>query len=298
MVAAVVVGVWRGIGALVGVDVNGRADGGAPADRRGTGFLTGLASEYAVLEDADGTVLASMGATERIRPASMTKIMTALVAIETLGDLDASVTVTNDDFAGLYEGGATMAGFQPGEGTTVRDLLYGALLPSGAECCQALAVKAAGSVDAFVGLMNDRARELGMVDTHFSNVTGLDGADHYSTVADIATLLWIALDNEAFREVFASERHVMAPTNIHPDGFTVHSSMFSKLDSAEMPHGRIVGGKTGYTEGAGLCLASAAQIGGEEYILVTVHALATSYLDDANVEDAVRVYARLGEAAE
>ena len=236
------------------------------------GDLPQLRSDYVVLEDAGGATIAERGAHERMRPASMTKMMTALVAIERIGVLDAPATVMSGDFAGLYEANASLAGFEPGERTTVRELVYGALLPSGAECCQALARIAAGTTDDFVDLMNERAAELGMADTHFRNTTGLDEDGHYSTAADMATLLRAALDNEDFRAAFTSVRHAVPPTNRHPDGFTLRSTLSESLGSYEVPGGWIIGGKTGYTAGAGLCLASAAEIDGELYVLVTAHA--------------------------
>lgn len=252
-----------------------------------------LYSEYFVLERASGDVLASAGADERIRPASMTKIMTVLVAIEAADDLDAPVTVTNDDFAGLYEANASLAGFQPGEETTVRALLYGAFLPSGAECCQALARVTAGSEDAFVALMNERAAELGMDGTQFSNVTGLDEDGHYTTVADMATLLRAGLENDTFRQILATGRYSVSPTNQHEGGFTFYSTLSQALPSYDVPGGRIIGGKTGFTEGAGLCLASAAEIDGEVYVLVTAHAPGAQD-SGQHAQDAVAVYTWLG----
>lgn len=259
-----------------------------------TGGLPQLHSQFAVLEDSQGTVLAEKGAHERMRPASMTKMMTVLVALEHIDDLDAPATVTSDDFAGLYEAGASLAGFEPGERTTVCQLVYGALLPSGAECCQALARIAAGSEDDFVDLMNARAAELGMTDTHFCNTTGLDEDGHYSTVADMATLLRAALGNEDFRAAFTSSTHAVPPTNQHPDGFTLRSTLSESLPSYEVSGGRILGGKTGYTAGAGLCLASAAEIGGRLYVLVTAHAPGAQN-SGQNAQDAVAMYSWLAQ---
>ena len=265
--------------------------------RATAGGATGLPqlySEYAVLEDASGTAIAEMGAHERMRPASMTKMMTVLVAIESIDDLDASVTVEGGDFAGLYEAGASLAGFEPGEVTTGRELVYGAMLPSGAECCQALARIAAGSTDDFVGLMNERAAELGMADTRFRNTTGLDEDGHYSTVADMAALLRAALGNEDFRAAFTSPAHTVPPTNRHPDGLTLRSTLSESLPSYEVSGGWILGGKTGYTGGAGLCLASAAEIDGRLYVLVTAHAPGAQD-SGQNARDAVAMYSWLGQ---
>ena len=109
----------------------------------------------------------------------MTKIMTTIVAIENLSDLDQQITLTNDMVADLYAQDATQAGFQPGETAPAIDYLYGVMLPSGAECCRALAVTIAGSEDAFVDLMNQKAEKLGLDNTHFCNTTGLHADNHY-----------------------------------------------------------------------------------------------------------------------
>lgn len=101
--------------------------------------MTGLNSPHAILLRRGGPVLGEVGADDPIYPASLTKMMTVLLAAETLTDLDAQVTMAEDLYPPLWEANASMAGFQPGETVTVRDLLYGALLPSGAECCSALA---------------------------------------------------------------------------------------------------------------------------------------------------------------
>lgn len=152
--------------------------------------ITGINSSYAVLMQAGtGKVIGDINGDTQMYPASMTKIMTTIVAIENLSDLDQQITLTNDMVADLYAQDATQAGFQPGETAPAIDYLYGVMLPSGAECCRALAVTIAGSEDAFVDLMNQKAEKLGLDNTHFCNTTGLHADNHYSTAKDIATLL-------------------------------------------------------------------------------------------------------------
>ena len=137
--------------------------------------LLDTASRHAILLDAQsGRVLAQKRADERTAPASLTKMMTVLLAIETEPDLDKQVTLPEDIFPALQTEKASMAGFVPDETVTVRDLLYGAMLPSGAECCEALARLVSGSEDNFAELMNQKAAELGMKNTHFTNATGSD----------------------------------------------------------------------------------------------------------------------------
>ncbi len=257
--------------------------------------LTNLYSSYAVLLDAEtGEVLAEHRSREVIFPASLTKIMTALLVVENAWDLDTAVTIPADIFPALYEKEASMAGFLPDETVSLRDLLYGILLPSGAECSIAAAVWLSGSEAAFVELMNQRARELGMYQTHFCNCTGLHENDHYSTVQDLGTLLQYALGKEAFRSAFTARRYSTAPTGLHSDGITFYSTMFQSLESAKVPGGEILGGKTGYTSEAGQCLASLANVAGREYLLVTAKAEGTHETQQFSLLDAVSVYSQIG----
>lgn len=164
-----------------------------------------LYSANAILVRAKtGEVLLDKGSTEQIYPASMTKIMTAIVILEKIPDLQVSVRLSEEMFDELYRQEASMAGFLPGETVTARDLLYGVLLPSGAECCTGLADYVAGSEEAFAELMNQKAAELGMTGTHFVNASGLHDPDHYTTAADIEKLLEYALQNDTFREIASS----------------------------------------------------------------------------------------------
>lgn len=258
--------------------------------------LDWLYSRNAVLIDAaSGEVIAAKNADESVYPASLTKIMTVLLAIETEPDLDKTVTVPEDIFAALRSQGASMAGFEAGESVTVRDLLYGALLPSGAECCQTLARLVSGSENAFAVLMNQKAAELGMTGTRFCNSTGLHDAAHVATARDIAVLLRAALQNPVFYEVFTAQRHSVQPTAQHPQGFTFYSSLLSKLDGSELRGGKILGGKTGYTGEAGLCLASLAKVNGREYILVTLGAQGSHSTEQYNISDAINVYNQLAK---
>ena len=159
--------------------------------------LLDTASRHAILLNAQsGRVLAQKRADERTAPASLTKMMTVLLVIETEPDLDKQVTMPEDIFPALQTENASMAGFVPDETVTVRDLLYGAMLPSGAECCEALAQLVSGSEENFAALMNQKAAELGMKNTHFTNATGLTDTEHYSSAADMAKLLQAALHNK------------------------------------------------------------------------------------------------------
>lgn len=259
--------------------------------------LSGIHSPNAVLMDAgSGKVISEVAGEEVIYPASMTKIMTAIVAIEGLDSVEKEITLTDEMFAGLYEQNATQAGFQPGETVRAIDLLYGVMLPSGAECCIALADEVSGSEEAFVEKMNKKAKRLGMKKTNFCDSTGLHDPDHYSTAYDIAVLLRYALHNSTFREIIESGRHSTPGTNVHPDGITFYSTLFKNLSNTEVTGGRILGGKTGYTGEAGHCLASFAEIDGREYILVTAGAEADAS-GIPHIQDCQTIYNRVGAAA-
>lgn len=260
--------------------------------------LSGINSSYAILIQArNGKTVGEINADQQMYPASLTKMMTCLVAIEELRNLNKEITLTQEMFAGLYEQNATQAGFQPGETVRAIDLLYGVMLPSGAECCIALSDTIAGSEEGFVELMNKKADKLGMKDTHFMNSTGLHDLEHYSTAGDMAILLKAALKNDTFREIIESPWHSTPSTNIHPDGITYYSTMFKNLSDAAVTGGKIMGGKTGYTGESGHCLASFAEIEGVEYILVTAGASSSSGTTP-HIADAVTVYNRVGEAAQ
>ena len=254
--------------------------------------LLDTASRHAILLDAQsGRVLAQKRADERTAPASLTKMMTVLLAIETEPDLDKQVTLPEDIFPALQTEKASMAGFVPDETVTVRDLL-----PSGAECCEALARLVSGSEDNFAELMNQKAAELGMKNTHFTNATGLTDTEHYSSAADMAKLLQAALHNTTFRTIFTTEHYTTTATAQHPEGVSLTSTLLGKLDGTELPTGtRIEGGKTGYTAAAGLCLASLAIVNGKEYILVTLAAPGDHGTEQYNIRDAVQVYRKLAD---
>lgn len=257
--------------------------------------LEHLYSPYAILVDLEsGNVLAEHDAQAKIYPASLTKIMTAVLAIENTEDMEEVMILPADFFQKLYTEDASMAGFQPGERVRLKDLLYGILLPSGAECCMAFANRIAGSEDEFVRMMNRKAEELGLKNTHFCNATGLHDPEHYSTVEDISILLQYALRDENFRAAFTSSRYSTLPSEQHPEGFTFYSTMFQYMDSTEVTGGNIIGGKTGYTEEAGLCLASLAEVAGKEYILVTAKANGTHQTEQYHILDAIDVYSQIG----
>jgi len=252
-----------------------------------------LNSTNAFLTNFDtGEILLNQNGTTRMYPASLVKMMTALVAIENISDLNEAVTLNESIFQQTYAANATTAGFLPGDSIRAMDLLYGLLLPSGAECAVGLAQHIAGSEHAFVALMNQKAREIGMNNTHFTNTTGLHEAAQHSTAKDMTILLRYALENEIFYQIITSTRHSTAGTSLQPGGITFHSTLFSRIDSQESRGRMILGGRTGFTSQAGQNLASFARVDGTKYILVTAGAQTNgNHLTQAlHIDDAFAVY--------
>lgn len=252
-----------------------------------------LNSPYAILvslNDNGQKIIYKTRSNEKVYPASLTKIMTTIVAIENITNFQEMINIPEEIFTDLYMANASMAGFLPGEEVTAMDLLYGTLLPSGAEAAIGLANQVSGSESEFVKLMNKKGKELGMEDTHFMNVTGLHDDNHYSTVEDMAVLLEYALKNRTFRKIFTTERYYTNSTNLHPGGITFYSTLSKNIDSFEFDGGKIIGGKTGYTDEAGLCLASLAEKNGFEYILVTAGAKGNQFTEQFHVIDAFTVF--------
>lgn len=242
---------------------------------------------------SDGEVVAEKDADAKIYPASMTKIMTAIVGLENLSDLNETITIDRDMYDRLYTEGASLAGFGAGDEVKAIDILYGVMLPSGAECCVGLAQHLFGSEENFVAKMNEKAAELGMDSTHFVTCTGLHDENHYTTVRDLTKLLSYALQNDTFRQIYCTSEYTTSATASAPEGLYFLSTMFKKMDSPAVNGGEIEGGKTGYTSEAGQCLASLAKVDDVEYILVTAGAPGGPSTEPYHIEDAKTVYNRI-----
>ena len=223
----------------------------------------------------------------------MTKIMTAVVGLENLSDQNETITIDRDTYDRLYTEGASLAGFGAGDEVKAIDILYGVMLPSGAECCVGLAQHLFGSEENFVAKMNEKAAELGMDSTHFVTCTGLHDENHYTTVRDLTKLLSYALQNDTFRQIYCTSEYTTSATASAPEGLHFLSTMFKKMDSPEVNGGEIEGGKTGYTGEAGQCLASLAKVDDVEYILVTAGAPGGPSTEPYHIEDAKAVYNRI-----
>lgn len=227
-----------------------------------------ISSKNAILYNLDeNKVLYEKNSNERIAIAFMTKIMTAIVAIENIENLDEKVTLIWKDFAGLVEANASVAGFKYGQIVTYRDLLYGLLLPSGADAAQALTRLVAGGRNNFVQMMNKKAKDLDLKNTHFMNETGLDEEGHYSTVEDVAIIFQYALKNKLFKEIITSISYTISDNSM-----IVYSTIYKNKIRYGLTLDYIKGGKTGTTGNAGSCLASVATWNDVNYMLVTAGA--------------------------
>ena len=225
----------------------------------------------ALFRVSDATVLYSKHAMERMYPASITKVMTALIAIEE-GNLSDVVTVTND--AVITEAGASLCGIKPGDQITLEQLLYGLMMPSGNDAANAIAVHMAGSVEAFAERMNARARELGATKTHFKNPSGLSDVEHYTTAYDLYLIFNEALKLPLFREIIHTQSYTAQYTDAagNPASQTWNVGNWYQKGDTETPAGlTVLGGKTGTTKAAGYCLIMAVDdAGGDEYISVVL----------------------------
>lgn len=238
-----------------------------------------LYSENALLIDLESnTVLVQKNADARIYPASMTKVMTVLVAAEHIENWDETFTMTQSIIDPLFLADASMAGFVHGEEVSMTELLYGAVLPSGAEATQALAIVTAGSEEAFAALMNEKAQELGLKDTHFVDASGLHDENHYTTLSDMAIIMQAALDNPHCREVLTSVNHTSPATAQNPEGVAMTNRFLYRIRPQQTGNVDIQAAKTGYTAQAmNCCVSYGIMENGRAAICVTAHAWTGDY---------------------
>ena len=251
-----------------------------------------LSSSYAIVIDLTGEeILAQKEAFTVVSPASMTKILTILVAAEHLESeesLNDTVTIDLEITDYCYVNECSTAGFLRDEEVPVRELFYGTILPSGAEAAVGLARYIAGSHEAFVELMNEKVAELGLSETaHFTNCVGLYHERNVCSVYDIAMILRAAMENELCREVLTSKIHEIEANDMHPEGMVL-SNWFLRRIEDYVPDGlAVIGAKTGYVAKAGSCAASIARTdSGDLYICVTADTTSSKQC----VQDHVQLY--------
>lgn len=217
-------------------------------------------------------VVASREPKKRMYPASLTKIMTLLVASENVNDYDDKFTMTFAITDPLFKADASVAGFSNGEEVSVIDLMYGAVLPSGADAAIGLAIMIAGSEEKFVELMNKRVETLGLKDTHFTNVSGLHNEENYSTAYDFAVILEKTIEDPICKKVLSTYQYTTAKTPQHPEGILLTSTLFAYMYGNEPQTATIMGGKTGYVNESKYCIASFGENNTSKkgYIVVTL----------------------------
>ena len=230
-----------------------------------------LYAESAFLVDMDTMeILLSKNSRVRMYPASTTKIMTALLALESSIGLDDTVTIPKE--AGSVPEGSSVIGIKPGDTMTWRDLLYGLMLRSGNDGSNAIAVLAAGSIDAFVQRMNDKAAELNCQGTHFTNAHGYHDQNHYTTAQDLARMALYAMQNETFREIAATAHWQITVTR----GGKTASTDVENRNSLVVPESNYyypdaTGIKTGHHNKAGRCVVASAEREGIRLMAVVMN---------------------------
>lgn len=249
-----------------GFEAVSTADTIAPAE-------TDVLSQNSILIDVStDTIIAEKGAYERISPASMTKVLTVLVAAENIQDMDRTFTITPEMVSYCLNNGCSAAGFVEGEEVPVRDLFYGTILPSGGEAAVALATCAAGSHEEFVNLMNAKLDALGLSDTaHVTNCVGIYDENHYCTAYDMAMIMKAAVENDWCREVLSTKVYTTQPTSKNPEGIILSNWFLRRIEDKDCG-GEVLSAKTGYVQQSGDCAVSyGISASGKPYICVTVN---------------------------
>lgn len=228
------------------------------------------AGSAVVIDRSTNTVIYEKNATERRYPASMTKVMCALVVLEN-SSVDEQETVTQEDLNQITSDSST-AGLVAGETLSIENLLACLLLPSGNEAAYVLARHVAGSYQAFVDMMNEKAAELGCTDTHFMNPCGLNDDDHYTTAADMAKILEAAMELPEFVRVSGSATWDLPATSGNAARTLTNTNLLLNEDSDWYLDGTVTAGKTGYTPAAGRCLSVGASYNGLDLVAVVMGA--------------------------
>lgn len=204
-------------------------------------------------------------------PASLTKVMTCLLALE-MGNLEDTVTVSKAAISGLHPNGSS-SGLIAGEMLSLEQLLYCLMIQSANDAAPVIAEHIAGSELAFVALMNKKATELGCTNTHFANTHGLHNDNHYTTARDMAKIMSAALEHKKFLEIYSTPRYELPPTNLHDKRVMLTTNYLVDTSvTATYYDKRVVGGKTGFTTPAGRCVMFTAEEGNLRYLCVVMGA--------------------------
>ena len=257
-------------------------------------FISKAVYLYNLTDDKE---VLSKNENERLPMASLTKIMTVRVALKHITDLAATAPVDTDAYHRAIDMNASMAGFRGGEATSYRDLLYATMLRSAGEAADSLAINISGSMDNYVAMMNQEAKDLGLKNTSYANADGMDDPGNYQSAKDCAMLIKDSLEDGDFRAIFTKRDFVTRPTLDHPDGVYLESTVFSHLKKYNQNGFEIIGGKSGTTDKAGLCWATLAEKNGKEYILVVMGVPYDNIdnLNDGHIEETLRIYESIGD---
>ena len=224
-----------------------------------------IGAEAAILMEAEtGTILYAKNINEELYPASTTKIMTCLLAAEN-ASLNDTITFSHDAVFSVPSDGSSI-GMDVGESITLEQALYGIMVGSANEVANAVGEHVSGSIEAFVDLMNERAKELGCLNTHFNNTNGLQDENHYTSAYDLALIACKFFDNDLLCRIGNTPRYHFSPTATQPDDFYLNNK--HKLITGEVKYSGIVGGKTGYTSLARETLVTCAEKNGMRLICV------------------------------
>ena len=222
-------------------------------------------NNYILYDLTDNSIIYKKNENDKISIASLTKIMTTITAIEKITNLNDSVIITNEMLSNI-KFDASLAGLKVGDKLTYKDLLYASILPSGADATQALAYSLSGSIFEFVKDMNSLAKKIGMNDSNFVNVTGLDIDNHYSTINDLLKMLKYSLENETFKTIYETKTYKLS------NGLEVNATIKKYNNLMKLDISRILGSKTGYTNNAGLCISSIFKSNNHEFIFISANA--------------------------
>lgn len=229
-----------------------------------------ISTNVVLVDPNKHTVIAQRDAMEKMNPASMTKVLTILVASKAIDNLKDTYTITAEETDFSFANDCSNVGYEKGETVSVKDLFYGTILSSGADAAVGLANYTAGSVDEFVKLMNQELEKLGLSDTaHMTNCVGIYDKEHYCTAYDMAVIMEAALEDEFCREVLSAHTYTTSKTTSHPDGITISNWFLRRIEDKDAG-GTVLCGKTGYVVQSGNCAVSYAyDAEGNELICVT-----------------------------
>lgn len=232
-----------------------------------------------VMEMSTGTILYEKNSTEKLYPASITKIMTVMIALEH-SDLNEIVTFSNASIDNT-EGSGIARDY--GEQMTMEDCLYAIMLASANECAYAVAEHVAGDIESFAKLMNEKAAELGCVNTHFVNPHGLHDDNHYTCSYDMALIGQAAYANETFRIITGTKARMIPPTNKHAEETPLqnHNKLLHRYQSGNYVYKYCTGGKTGYTTDSNSTLVTFAEKDGMKLVAVVMNTDRTSEWTDS-----------------